>query len=273
MPEPSFVKSADRALALLELFDQRSDGLTLTDVCTATGWPKSSTLGLLRTLEHRRFLDTSGADGRYRLGPRIAALGLAYVNGLDVAREGAEIVRQVSRSCDETVHLAVLDGAQVLYVAKEEGGGHMRMVSMVGRTIPAHGTGIGKVLLAALRPEEIDRLFPPAAAIRALTERTITDRASLLSELDRVRRQGYATDDGESTVGVCCFAAPIRDSTGATIAAISVSVPAPRFAPERRAELFSCLMDGARALSTRMGCPPDRLPMATYRPEVRHGAS
>jgi DNA-binding IclR family transcriptional regulator len=273
MPEPAFVKSADRALALLELFDQHRDGLTLSDVCATTGWPKSSTLGLLRTLEGRRFLDTSGPDGRYRLGPRVATLGLAFINELDVAREGAAVVRQVSRGCDETVHLGILDRTQVLYVAKEEGGGHMRMVSMVGRMIPAHGTGIGKMLLAALPAEELDRRFPPGAPIPALTDRTITDRGALLRELDRVRRRGYATDDGESTVGLCCFAAPVRDSTGATIAAMSVSVPAPRFLPERRPELFSRLMDGARALSTRMGCPPDRLPAATYHPEVCHGAS
>jgi DNA-binding IclR family transcriptional regulator len=90
---------------------------------------------------------------------------------------------------------------------------------------------------------------------------------------ESVRARGYATDDGESTVGLCCFAAPVHDFAGAIIAAMSVAVPAPRFLPERRPELFSCLMEGARTLSLRMGCPPERLPAATYHPEVCHGAS
>jgi DNA-binding IclR family transcriptional regulator len=267
MAQPASVKSADRALELLELFDAYRDGLTLTDVCGITGWPKSSSLGLLRTLEHRQFLDTSHPDGKYRLGPRIASLGLAWVGGLDIAREGADVVRDVARACDETVHLAILKGTDVLYVAKEEGGGHMRMVSMVGRMVPAHGTGVGKVLLAALPPEGLDRRYPPGHDLPALTARPVTDRAEFLLRLATIRQQGYATDFGESTVGLCCFAGPVRDYTGETVAAMSVSVPEPRFTAARRPELFEQLMDGVRTLSLRMGCPPDRLPQARYRGE------
>ena len=267
MTPSAVVKSADRALELLELFDDHPDGLTLSEVCGITGWPKSSALGLLRTMEHRRFLDSSDRDGRYRLGPRVASLGLSYVAGLDVVREGTEVVRDVSRACDETVHLAILKGTNVLYVAKEEGGGHMRMISMVGRSIPAHGTGVGKMLLASLPPDAFDRLYPPGKALPALTDQTVTNRAAFLRELARIREQGYATDFGESTIGVCCFAAPVLDHHGTTIAAMSVSVPEPRFTPERRPELFRNIMQGVRELSIRMGCPPDRIPIARYKDE------
>jgi IclR family KDG regulon transcriptional repressor len=216
---------------------------------------------LLRTLQQREFLDVSGT-GRYELGPRVASLGSAYLGHLSLEQKGAEVVREVSRACDETVHLAVLRDREVLYVAKEEGGGHMRMVSMVGRMIPAHGTGVGKVLLASLPAQMLDALFPPGEDLPRLTERTVVDREAFTCELERIRAQGYASELGESTVGVVCLAAPIRDVHGEVIAAMSISVPEPRFTPERVPELFAQLMRGARRLSIRMGCPPERIPEA-----------
>jgi IclR family KDG regulon transcriptional repressor len=253
------VKSADRALELLELFAGEPDGLTLTDVSERTGWPKSSSLALLRTLQGRKFLEVS-PEAKYRLGPRVASLGSAYLNNLSLAREGAEVVRDVARECDETVHLAVLRGGDVLYVAKEEGGGQMRMVSSVGRMIPAHATGVGKVLLAALPAEDLNRIHPPDEPLRAMTVKTVTDRKVFGQTLARVRDQGYARDDGESTIGVMCIAAPIRDVSGKVIAAMSVSVPEPRFTEDRIPRLHGILMDGARRLSLRMGCPETELP-------------
>jgi DNA-binding IclR family transcriptional regulator len=265
------VKSADRALELLELFAIHLDGLTLTDVSERTGWPKSSSLALLRTLHQRQYLESTGTDGKYHLGPRVAALGSAYLNNLSLAREGAEVVREVARSCDETVHLAVLRGSDVLYIAKEEGGGQMRMVSTVGRMIPAHATGVGKMLLASLPIEELDLLYPPGVQLKAMTEKTVTDRIQFAEILEGVREQGFARDEGESTLGVKCIAAPVLDVNGSVIAAMSVSVPEPRFTNDRVPRLHRILMDGARKLSLRMGCPENRLPAAMVR-EVTHVA-
>lgn len=273
MKHATTVKSADRTMHLLELFAEHPDGLTLTDVCDLTGWPKSSSLALLRTLQLRQYMDSSHDTGRYRLGPRVAFLGAVYLGNLDLAREGVDIVRDVSRACDETVHLAVLRGADVLYVAKEEGGGHMRMVSMVGRTIPAHGTGVGKMLLASLPPARLDELYPAGQDLPRLTDRTTTDRTAFLQRLARIREQGYATDSGESTVGIECLAAPVFDVSGQTIAAMSISVPEPRFSAARVPNLLATLIDGARHLSIRMGCPPDALSAypAIERSEARLG--
>jgi DNA-binding IclR family transcriptional regulator len=253
------VKSADRALALLELFAAHLDGLTLTDVSERTGWPKSSSLALLRTLQQRHYLEVSLTDGRYRLGSRVAVLGSLYLNNLSLARDGGEVVRQVARECDETTHLAVLRGTDVLYVAKEEGGGQMRMVSSVGRMIPAHVTGVGKVLLAALPPEELNRLYPPGVPLMAMTAKTVTDRDEFGRVLRQIREQGFARDDGESTIGIMCIAAPVRDVNTQVIAAISVSVPAPRFTEDRIPHLHQILMNGAKRLSLRMGCPESAL--------------
>ena len=132
----------------------------------------------------------------------------------------------------------------------------MRMVSAVGRMIPAHGTRGGKMLLASLPPEELDRLFPLGEDLPRLTATTITDRAAFFRLLDRIRAQDFATDDGESTVGLRCIAAPVRDASGKVVAAMSVSVPSPRFTPDRAPMLHRTLLQGAQDLSARLGCPP-----------------
>ena len=253
------VKSADRCLDLLELLAQAPDGLTLTEVCEKTGWPKSSALALLRTLYTRDYITTAVNGLSYRLGPRVASLGTTYLNRINLGEEGQDIVRMVSRSVDETVHLAVLRGTDVLYIAKEEGGGQMRMVSAVGRMIPAHGTGVGKMLLASLSHSELDRLYPAGQPLQQLTVTTLTDRDEFLDRLAQVREQDYATDDGESTIGLKCIAAPVRNVEGKVVAAMSVSVPEPRFTAERVPHLHQVLLDGARQFSLRLGCPASLL--------------
>ncbi len=247
------VKSAARSLDLLELFAQSRDDLTLNDVCKATGWPKSSTLGLLRTLRDRDYLATGGRDHSYRLGPRVATLGAAFLQRVDLVREGLAVVRDVSHRCDETVHLAALRGNEVQYLAKEEGTSRMRMVSTVGSVLPAHSTGVGKMLLSTLERERLEELFPVGQALERLTELTIVDRDALMRELWEIDRRGYARDRGESTVGLECIAAPVHNAQRQVVAAMSVSVPQPRFTPEREPFLRDALLDGARTLSHRLG--------------------
>lgn len=255
--ESAGVKSAARCLDLLELFAANRDGLTLVEVCQLTGWPKSSTLALLRTLQGRDYLAAGRRDHSYRLGQRVAWLGSAYLSGINLVQEGLDIVRGVSRTCDETVHLATLHGRDVHYLAKEEGTSHMRMVSAVGHTFPAHGTGIGKVLLSSRTQAEFDVLYPPSEPLPRLTDKTITDRDAFLAELAEIRARGYAYDAGESTVGLHCIAAPVYDAQNIMVAAMSVSVPSPRFTEDRVPYLRRSILAGARQLSFRLGQPPD----------------
>jgi DNA-binding IclR family transcriptional regulator len=247
------VKSAARVLDLMELLVGHRDGLTLSEICDLQRWPKSSTLALVRTLRDREFLADGRRERSYRLGPRLVQLGSAYLSSIDLVRDGQEIVRAVSRRCDETVHLATLVGRNVIYVAKEEGTGQVRMVSAIGKTVPAHGTGVGKLLLSSLSPDEFDRLIPPSLTLEKITDTTIADRDALLAELAATRLRGYALDNGESTVGLRCVAAPVYDSTGDMVAAMSVSVPSPRMTDARLNELRELILDGAAELSQRLG--------------------
>jgi DNA-binding IclR family transcriptional regulator len=251
--ERGAVKSLTRGLDILETLSVHPDGLTLSEICRTLTLPKSSTHALLHGLLDRNYLMSGRRERTYRLGPRLFQLGNAYVHGIDLVAEGQETVSAVSRRCDETVHLATLDGRDVLYVAKEEGTSYVRMVSALGKRVPAHGTGIGKVLLSALSDEELADLYPPGQPPEALTANTIASLPALKAELARTRERGYALDNEESTAGLRCVAAPIYDAAGNTVAAMSISVPVSRWTPARQDELLALALAGARNLSQRLG--------------------
>lgn len=247
------VKSALRVLDIFELLAHHRDGMSLSEISTELAIPKSSAHGLLATLLSRGYLRPGRSDRTYRLGARLFELGSSYMAGADLLSEGQEVVRETARACDETVHLAILDGDEVLYIAKEEGTNTIRMVSAVGRRFPAYGTGVGKMLLSALPPAEVDRLYPPDKRLAPITPRTITDPVAFRRELADIRERGYATDDEESTPGLCCIAAPVFDSHDDVVAAISVSVPTVRFTAERRSGLRLLVQQGADRLSYILG--------------------
>jgi DNA-binding IclR family transcriptional regulator len=250
------VKSALRVLDIFELLAQHPDGISLSEIATQLHIPKSSAHGLLGTLLSRGYL-RAGRQGRtYRLGVRLFELGSGYMAGTDLMADGQEIVRELARACDETVHLAILTGNEVLYIAKEEGTNTVRMVSAVGKRFPAYGTGVGKMLLAALTPAELDALYPPDKPLTPITAATITDPATFRHELTESRQRGYATDFEESTPGLCCIAAPVFGSDGAQVAAISVSVPSVRFTAERQNTLRRLVQESAGRLSRILGYHP-----------------
>lgn len=250
------VKSAVRVLDIFELLARHPDGLSLSEIATALAMPKSSAHGLLSTLLRRGYLRPGRRDRTYRLGARLFELGSSYLAGADLLTEGQEVVRETAHACDETVHLAILDGNEVLYIAKEEGTNTVRMVSAVGKRFPAYGTGVGKMLLSALPVEELDRLYPVDKTLPPITDRTITDPIAFRHELAETRRRGYATDYEESTPGLCCIAAPVFNSDGVIAAAISVSVPTVRFTAERQNELRMLVQQSAERLSRVLGYHP-----------------
>jgi IclR family KDG regulon transcriptional repressor len=252
-PANNGVKSAARVLDIFELLVQHQDGLSLSEICATLGLPKSSGHALLMTLRERGYLRDGRRERTYRLGPALFEIGSAYIASTSLVGDGQEIVRETARACDETVHLAVLDGADVLYVAKEEGTRTIRMVSSVGRRFPAHGTGVGKVLLSALDEAALRERFPEGHKLAALTAGTITDPQALRAELAAIRARGYALDHEESTPGLCCVAAPVYGDAGTVVAAMSIAVPAVRFTPERRDELLALVRSQATQLSIILG--------------------
>jgi DNA-binding IclR family transcriptional regulator len=141
-----------------------------------------------------------------------------------------EVAARLARHCGEVVHVATLDGGRVVYVDRLLGARAIDIpLSEVGSTLPAHCTGVGKVLLAHLEAGELDAILD-RHGLTTFTDRTITDRDALYAELHRVRRDGVAYDRGEVAAGLACVAAPILDRDGRVCAAISIAAPAERFA-------------------------------------------
>ncbi|MEY8037894.1 IclR family transcriptional regulator [Saccharopolyspora cebuensis] len=247
------VPAVERAFDVLELFLDVPE-LSAPEITAKLGLPRTTVHELVGTLAERGYLTTSGGN-RFRLGVRSFQLGAVYAERLDLAREGQAVAEEIAERCQETVHVGVREGAGVLYVAKVDSSHPVRMVSAVGRLLPAHCTAIGKVLLAALPRAEFDEVYPEPE-LPAMTAGSITSRAALLDELAAIAGGGVAREHCESNDAVACVAAPVRDHSGAVVAAMSISAPILRWNDEVEQALRELVAEGAQRLSERLGSAP-----------------
>lgn len=251
---PGHVPAVARACDILELVLDAHGPVTATDVAGELGLPRTTVHELLTTLVARSYLTVvDGAQRRFDLGPALLRLGYGYQSRIDLGHEGHEAARRVAEQCQETVHVATLDGVNVLYVAKIDSTRGVRTVSAVGRRLPAHLTAVGKMLLASCTDEKLDALFPLGTPLPARTENSITDPAHLRRVLREVRAEGLAHVDREVDPEVGCVAAPVRDHTGAVVAAMSISVPVSRRTAELEKQWEQQVRAGAQDLSHRLG--------------------
>jgi DNA-binding IclR family transcriptional regulator len=250
------VPALARALDILELFID-DESLSTPEIVARLGLPRTSGHELVSTLVARSYLaPVPGVPGRFRLGVRTFQLGSAYAAQLDLAREGRAVAARVAASCDETVHLAILDGTEVVYIAKVDSTHTVRMVSAVGRPLPAHCTAVGKMLLSGLSQAAFDARYPGDRPLPAMTPNSVTSAARLARMLAEVRARGLASEYCESNPDVACVAAPVRDHTGAMVAAMSISVPTVRWTTELQERWGRLVMEGAAELSTQLGHQP-----------------
>lgn len=252
MDQRAPVKSARRTLDILELLTAVESTLTFAEIGRALDLPVSSLSGLLHTLVSAGWLEFDPASRAYGLGLRALEAGNAYARSRTLIDRATPIMTQIRDETDETVQMAVLDGRHVVYIAKVGGRQALTLASEVGRRLPAHATGLGKVLLAGMPPSALATLFH-GVELERLTDQTITDVGALVKTLTDVRRKGWGSDDGEYTVGVRCVAAPIFDQRGATVAALSITAPQVRFTPKKRKQALSLLIDGASRVSASNG--------------------
>ena len=246
------VPAVTRALDILEIFLGGADSVSAPEIGRALDLPRTTVHELIATLVDRRYLVADDA-GRYRLGVRLHQLGSRYAEQLDLIREGRSAAQRVSDHCRETVHLGILEGRDVVYIAKVDSTHAVRMVSAAGLRLPAHCTAVGKMLLASLPEPALGELLSPDHPLQAMTPSTLTDPAALRADLDRARARGVAFERCESNPDVACVAAPVRDHTGNVIAALSISVPLIRWTSERPGELQKLVIAGAEDLSERLG--------------------
>lgn len=250
---PRLVPAVLRAADILELFLGTEATLSAAEIVERLGLPRSTTHELLTTLVERRYLDRQpAAETVYRLGPRLLELGSRYQERLEFAVEADRVARTVAAECGETVHVAVLDGLDVVYVSKIDSTHSVRLISEVGRRLPAHCTAVGKALLAGLPPERLRTLLEERP-LTALTERSIVSPAELLAQLAEVRENGVAFERGESNPDAGCVAAPVVDARGEWVAAMSISIPATRHSADGWRQWERLVRMGAAELSARLG--------------------
>jgi DNA-binding IclR family transcriptional regulator len=230
-----------KIMTVVRCVAEHAEGVRFPELLDRLELPKSTLHRILQSLQAERLLCFDEQGRRYRLGYGLLELARQSWERTDIRREAQHVMAELMAQTSETVHLAVLDGPDVVYVDKVESPQTMRMGSAVGARNPAYCTGVGKALLAFVEPRELARRLD-GYKFHAFTPNTIVSEKRLVEELNRIRTTLVAVDNEEHEIGVRCAAAPIFNYQGMAIASISVAVPTFRWNPRR----FRLLMDRVR---------------------------
>jgi DNA-binding IclR family transcriptional regulator len=222
------LQTIQKAGEVLALFDREHTEWGVREVASKLKVAKSSAHDLMSSLAKLGFLNKTD-ENRYRLGWRLVTLSETLLATTELRKEAHPVMEDLAAQYQETIHLAVLDDTQAVYVDKLEGRQAVRVeLTSLGARLYAHCSALGKVLLAFQSEDEVRRIVQ-AAGLPRFTANTITDEEELLQNLSKIRKQGFAYDLEEIMPDLCCVAAPIYEYSGNVIAAISMSVPAFRF--------------------------------------------
>jgi DNA-binding IclR family transcriptional regulator len=249
----------NRALRALELIAEAGQ-LGVTELGRRLGVHKATASRLVATLAERGMVERDPITEKYRLGFGLIRLAGAAMASMDLVRIARPMLEELADRTRETVNLGVLSGDAVVYIDQVTGTRSIVAVSWVGRRTPLHCTSNGKVLLANVGDAERARLL--AAPLHRETRSTVTDVATLETQLEEIRRRGYATTMEELEEGLNAVAAPIRRADGEVVAALSVSGPAFRMRPVDLPRVGRLTMEAAGAISRRLGYVERRRPAA-----------
>ncbi len=225
--------------------------LGVTEISRSLSLNFSTTHHLVSTLCAMRYLEQDPASRKYRLGMKALELGLAAGESFTLLERARPVLSELALRVNETVNLAVRDGAHVVYMDQAASSRTISMFTMLGARAPLYCTGVGKVFLAGMDPADARALLEPGRT-QQYTRNTITSWAGMEPELLQIRASGYSIDREEREEGVTCIAAPIRGHTGAILAAISISGPAGRIMPNA-GDLAREVTRAASALSESLG--------------------
>ena len=252
------LSSVANAIRLVRAFSEQENEIGISNLARRLGLGKSTVHRLASTLVREDFLEKNPETGAYRLGLALFELGTLVRRKMNFANEARPYLKTLMEKTGETVHLAVLDHASVLYINTIASRQAIRMSSDVGARAPSHCTSEGKVLLAFQSADVLDAIL--AAGLVARTPKTITQGASLREELRLVRSRGYAIDDEETESGLRSVAAPIRNHAGEVVAAISIAGPVQRVSKKVLQSYIPEVSAAAAGISQRLGYHAGRSP-------------
>lgn len=249
MPEPdgsTYVQSLARGLAVIRAFDAEHPRQSLSDVARATGMTRASARRFLLTLEAEGYVRVR--DGVFELTPRVLELGFSYLSAQSLPEVAQPHLETLSRATGESSSASVLDGGDIVYIARVPTRRIMSVGITIGTRFPAYPTSMGRVLLAALDSAALDTYFEGFAATK-FTARTVTDEGALRAELDRVREEGWSLVDGELEHGLRALAVPVHRGD-AVVAAINLAMTSTGKDAAAQAErLLPALRDAAAAIT------------------------
>jgi IclR family acetate operon transcriptional repressor len=245
------ITSLQRGLRLLDLFASAERGLAASQVAKLSGLPVSTVHRFLVNLESAGFLNCSDT-GSYHLGVACFSIGQAALAQLDIRRLSLPYLQELNQNTRETIHLTVRHGLSAVYVEKLDSPEPLRIYSRVGAAVPLHCTGVGKVILAYMPPEELAGIMPHLE-FKRLTANSIGSLKELQTHLQKVRRNGYACDLEEYEPHIRCIAAPIWDHSAAVNASVSITGPAVRMSLTRLRQLAPLIQDASQRISRELG--------------------
>jgi IclR family pca regulon transcriptional regulator len=244
--DPDFVLSLARGLAVIEAFQDEPDGVTIAGVAATTGLSRAAVRRLIITLEQLGYANRKGVA--YRLTSRVLKLGASFLSSDSLAMLAGPILEEISGTLHESSSVSVLDGSEIVYVARSVTKRVMSVGLSIGSRLPACYTSMGRVLLAALPEAELNQ-YLKSLRLEARTPKTIVGRKELSAELARVRRQGFSLVDEELEIGLRSLAVPVTDGAGQVVAAMNTGVHVSRISVrELKSRMLPVLQDGAARL-------------------------
>jgi IclR family KDG regulon transcriptional repressor len=247
------VQTIERAFNIIELLGNADHHLGISEISTRSELPLATTHRLLATLLQLGYVEQNPETNKYTLGVRILQLRGAVIEQLNLGVQAMPIMKMLMNRVEETVHLAVLNEGEIVYIERVEGLRTQGMYTRIGKRAPAHCTALGKVLLAHLPEAAWFDDVVHRHGLKRFADTTITTVEGLHRDLIQTRLRGYAIDNGETGECVRCVAAPIRDYTGQAVAAISISGPQKQVTVDRVEDLGRAVQWAADLISQKLG--------------------
>ena len=246
------INSILRSSNILRFLAEVKAHIKISELAHELRLDRSTTYRILLSLEKCGLVEKDKETGEYSLGLFAFEIGNAYLNRIDLPKVSKPIMTDLALTVQETVHLAVLSGTEIVYVDKVDSPRPLGIMSKIGQRAPLHCTALGKVLLAFQHEDELKRIIHQLKLV-PLTSNTIIAKKRLMEELRAIKRQGYALDNREIEEDVECIGAPILDHRGNVIAALSISGPQRKINTPQEKQFVSSVMKAAGLISSKLG--------------------
>jgi IclR family transcriptional regulator, KDG regulon repressor len=246
------IQSLGRAFGILEAVARHREGIGLADLSRLVGLHNSTTFHLAKTMVALGYIRQEKDSKRYRIGRPLFALAASALDEIEMVNLATPVLEDLARQTGESSHFAVRMGDTIVVIARTSGPGAFQLADRVGVVRPAHCTALGKAILASLQPDQLARLIK-RTGLKPSTEKSITEAAVLLRQIEEIKRTGVGYDDGEFNLEVRCIAVPVNDFTGSVVGALGISGPIWRLSHQAMKSRVKIVQDAAARLSGEFG--------------------